>query len=164
VAFVPVPHGREETEGSSKANRAEADAVAAAVAGMLAAGTPAASVGVITPYAAQVGREPGWGHLVGMCERLRALTPCNARALQHTRVRVSGCALVLVVCVCMPACRVCVCLGFWGGGGRHGLCAAGRCGGPARPLRGGSAPHNCAFLTSSITASSGLHQRHSSTH
>ena len=54
VAFVPVPGGREETEGASKANRAEADAVAAAVAGLLAAGTPAASVGVITPYAAQV--------------------------------------------------------------------------------------------------------------
>jgi superfamily I DNA and/or RNA helicase len=54
VAFVPVPHGREESEGSSKSNRAEAEAVAAAVAGLLAAGVPPAAVGVITPYAAQV--------------------------------------------------------------------------------------------------------------
>ena len=58
VAFVPVPHGREETEGSSKSNRAEAEAVAAAVSAFLAAGVEPATLGVITPYAAQARPPP----------------------------------------------------------------------------------------------------------
>ncbi len=43
--------GREENEGSSKSNRAEAEAVARAVGRFLEAGVRPHELGVVTPYA-----------------------------------------------------------------------------------------------------------------
>lgn len=54
VAFLPVDHGRECGDGLSQSNVAEAEAVCAAVAGLLDRGMDEAGVGVITFYAAQV--------------------------------------------------------------------------------------------------------------
>ena len=46
--------GGEASDGLSKVNRAEVDAVAAVVQGLCAAGLSAAEIGVVSPYAAQV--------------------------------------------------------------------------------------------------------------
>jgi superfamily I DNA and/or RNA helicase len=56
VAFVDVPHGREEGDGSSsKANAAEAAVVMQVVVRLVRDGRVApAEVGIVTPYAAQV--------------------------------------------------------------------------------------------------------------
>lgn len=54
VAFVPVLHGRETSEGVSRFNSAEADEVVRVVNGFLHAGMAPGEVGVVTPYAAQV--------------------------------------------------------------------------------------------------------------
>eukprot|EP00966_Prymnesium_polylepis_P334572 7389941-Prymnesium_polylepis.1 len=57
IALVPVYDGREEAEGTSRANAVEAHAAVDAVVSLLAAGELGASeVGVITPYAAQARR------------------------------------------------------------------------------------------------------------
>jgi hypothetical protein len=53
VAMVPVS-GMEASEGSSKSNRAEAEATALVVRRLLAAGVPSSQIGVISPYGAQV--------------------------------------------------------------------------------------------------------------
>ena len=54
VALLPVYTGGEASDGLSKVNRAEVDAVAAVVQGLCAAGLSAAEIGVVSPYAAQV--------------------------------------------------------------------------------------------------------------
>ena len=54
VALLPVYTGGEASDGLSKVNRAEVDAVAAVVHGLCAAGLSAADIGVVSPYAAQV--------------------------------------------------------------------------------------------------------------
>ena len=54
VAFVPMTHGQETSEGLSKFNHEEANAVVQVVNGFLAAGLPPGEIGVVTPYAAQV--------------------------------------------------------------------------------------------------------------
>ena len=54
VAMIPVAHGRESTDGSSKENRAEAMEAVRVVDGLLAGGLRPSEVGLITPYAAQV--------------------------------------------------------------------------------------------------------------
>ncbi|KAG5189006.1 P-loop containing nucleoside triphosphate hydrolase protein [Tribonema minus] len=54
VAFLNVQHSREETDGPSKLNRVEAQAVASVVKGLLDGGLTPLQIGVITPYAAQV--------------------------------------------------------------------------------------------------------------
>ena len=59
-----------ESEGDSKANLGEAKAVMAHVQMLVRAGLPPASIGVITPYSAQVGRGAGRGegraHAIGV--------------------------------------------------------------------------------------------------
>ena len=54
VAFVPVRHGYEVSEGVSKTNQAEVDEVHRIVHGLVEAGLPASEIGVVSPYASQV--------------------------------------------------------------------------------------------------------------
>tara|TARA_B100000795_G_C22404787_1_gene288518 strand:+ start:42 stop:389 length:348 start_codon:yes stop_codon:yes gene_type:complete len=52
--MLPVYGGGEASDGVSKVNRAEVEAVAAVVHGLRAAGLCASDIGVVSPYAAQV--------------------------------------------------------------------------------------------------------------
>lgn len=55
LAFVHV-EGSERRDGTSNTNAVEAERVAGIVRVLIAAGVPQADIGVLTPYASQVGR------------------------------------------------------------------------------------------------------------
>ena len=92
VAFVPVPHGREETEGSSKSNRAEAEGDLSGAARYLKA---AVEIAPTPEGTARLALEQG---------RIALLQPLvNGRV--HRRQRPQGAAGAAALGPCPDPCR-----------------------------------------------------------
>ncbi|KAJ1490860.1 P-loop containing nucleoside triphosphate hydrolase protein, partial [Baffinella frigidus] len=54
VAFIPVRHGHENNEGTSKSNTAEVDEVLKVASSLIEGGLKASEIGIVSPYSAQV--------------------------------------------------------------------------------------------------------------